>query len=153
MTINLDSSRFGAIEVAPAAAIEFADGLIGLGGTRYTLIAAAPDSPLLWLHSLDDGSLALPVTDPHRFFPEFRLEIAQADADRLGIDERSSIDVYVTVRTSSSLRDFAANQRAPIIIHAGRGAQVINQAPGMRLRAPLFPPLLEPAEAAVAPAA
>jgi flagellar assembly factor FliW len=153
MSSRLDSTRFGPIEVDPAAVIDFADGLIGLGGRRYALIAAAADSPLLWLHSLDDGGLALPVTDPRRFFPEFRLEIADLDAARLGIDELSEIDMYVTVRTSPVLREFAANQRAPIIIHAGRGAQVINQAPNMALRAPLFPALEEPVAGAVAPAA
>jgi flagellar assembly factor FliW len=152
MSIALDSTRFGAIEVDPAAVIEFADGLIGLRGNRYTLVATAPQAPLLWLHSVEDGSLALPVANPHRFFPEFRLEITPEDAERLGIDESSTIDCYVTVRASSELREFAANQRAPIVIHAGRGAQVINQTPGMALRAPLFPQATHAAPPAAVPA-
>ena len=45
---------FGALEVPAEAVIEFPNGLIGLGGTRYTLLARDEDGPFVWLHSLDD---------------------------------------------------------------------------------------------------
>lgn len=140
MSTMLNSTRFGEVEIDPRSMLEFADGLIGLGGTRYALLTAAPDTPFVWLHSLDDGSLALPVTNPYRFFPEFRLALTDEDAELLGVDETSTVDVYVTVRASPNLAEVMANLRAPIVVHAGRGAQIINQAPGMALRAPLFPP-------------
>jgi flagellar assembly factor FliW len=142
MSITLTSSRFGDVEIDASAVIEFPDGLIGLGGAHYALLATSEETPFLWLHSLDDGGLALPVTNPHAFFPEFRLEMLKEDADRFKIDERVSVDVYVTIRaiskaTATTPASFVANQRAPIVIHGGRGAQIINQAPGMELRAPL----------------
>ena len=140
MSTTLNSTRFGIVEIDPQAVIEFADGLIGLGGTRYVLLTVASDTPFAWLHSLDDGALALPVTNPYRFFPEFRLALTDEDAELLGVDAQSAVDVYVTVRASANLAEVVANQRAPIVIHAGHGAQVINQAPGMVLRAPLFGP-------------
>ena len=140
MSTTLNSTRFGVVEIDPQAVIEFPDGLIGLGGTRYVLLTVAPDTPFAWLHSLDDGALALPVTNPYRFFPGFRLALADEDAELLEVDASTRVDVYVTVRASPNLEEVVANQRAPIVVHAGRGAQVINQAPGMVLRAPLFPP-------------
>jgi flagellar assembly factor FliW len=143
MSISLQSTRFGHVEIDPGAVIEIPDGLIGLPGTRYALISAKSDSPFPWLHSLDDGALALPVTNPHRFFADFRLAVNELEARRLGIDESTSVDVYVTVRAAPVLADFVANLRAPIIVHAGRGYQVINQAPGSELRAPLFPATAE----------
>jgi flagellar assembly factor FliW len=127
VTIRLESSRFGVVEVSPDAVIEFPDGLIGLPGTRYTLISATSDSPFPWLHSLDDGGLALPVTNPHRFFADFQLALNELEGRRLGIDESTPVDVYVTVRAAPVLADFVANLRAPIIIHAatirGRDAE------------------------------
>ena len=48
--------------------------------------------------------------------------------------------VYVTIRAAEALEDFRANLKAPILVWEGRGHQVINQAPGAELRAPLFAP-------------
>ncbi|MGD0196497.1 MAG: flagellar assembly protein FliW [Solirubrobacteraceae bacterium] len=138
-TMTIQSSRFGSLEVQADAVIDFPDGLIGLRGSRYTLIANNPNSPFLWLHSLDDGALALPVANPQQFFAGYKLELGESEAQRLGLDEASPIDLYVTVRAAPVLSDFVANLRAPIVIHAGVGHQVINQAAGCELRAPLFP--------------
>ena len=63
-------------------------------------------------------------------------------ADRLGLDDTTPVDVYVTVVSGPQLSDFTANQKAPILIRNGRGHQVINQAPGCDLRAPLFAEVL-----------
>ncbi len=137
--IAIESSRFGHVEIPPAAVVAFPDGLIGLGGLRYTLIVTDPNSPFVWLQSVDDGGLALPITNPVQFFPDYRLELSETEARRLEIDEQTPIDIYVTVRSAPALEDFVANLRAPIVISAGTGHQVINQDPSSPLRAPLFP--------------
>src|SRR4030088_1751016 len=134
----IESSRFGRVEIAPETVVEFPDGLIGLGGSRYALLASEPDSPFLWLHSIEDPSLALPVTDPHRFFPSFAVQLGDEDAERLGLDDVTAVTVYVTVRAAEQLEDFVANLKAPILVWSGQGQQVINEAPGSQLRAPLF---------------
>jgi flagellar assembly factor FliW len=136
--LAIESSRFGHVEIDPETVIEFPDGLIGLGGTKYALLAADADSPFVWLHCIDDPTLSLPVTDPHRFFPEYTVELTDDDGDRLGLDDSTPVDVYVTVVARAELSEFTANQKAPILIWQGEGHQIINQAPGCDLRAPLF---------------
>lgn len=138
----IESPRFGHVEIDPETVIEFPDGLIGLGGSRYALLASDPGHPIVWLHCIDDPSLSLPVTDPHRYFSDYRVELNDEDADRLDLDDSTSVDVFVTVVAASALADFTANQKAPILIWNGRGHQVINQAPGCDLRAPLFAEVL-----------
>ena len=138
MALTIDSTRFGRVEIDPDTLIEFPEGLIGLGGSRYALLTDDPGGPLMWLHCIDDPSLSLPVTEPHRFFSEYRVELTDEDGDRLGLDDETPVDVYVTVVAAAELSDFTANQKAPILIRGGRGHQVINQAPGCDLRAPLF---------------
>jgi flagellar assembly factor FliW len=140
LSLMIESSRFGRVEIDPSTVVEFPDGLIGLGGSRYALLASEPSSPFLWLHSIDDPTLALPVTDPHHFFPDFTVELGDEDASRLSLDDTTSVAVYVTVRAAEALEDFRANLKAPILVWSGRGHQVINQAPGAKLRAPLFAP-------------
>jgi flagellar assembly factor FliW len=124
MTLTIESTRFGRVEIDPSTVIEFPEGLIGLGGSRFALLTSVPGSPLLWLHCIDDPSLSLPVTDD--------------DVERLGYDDETAVDVYVTVVAAAALDDFTANQKAPILVRDGRGHQVINQVSGADLRAPLF---------------
>jgi flagellar assembly factor FliW len=134
---KLRSTRFGTIEVEDSALIEFPAGLIGLPGTRWALIAAGPDSPFQWLHSLDEEDLALPVTSPWSFFPDYAVELSDADTERVGGEDPDAVEVLVTVRASAELSEFSANLRAPIVIHEGRGFQVINEAADAPMRAPL----------------
>jgi flagellar assembly factor FliW len=138
-SLTIESSRFGRVQVDPSAVIEFPEGLIGLGGSRYALIASKPDAAFMWLQSMEDPGLALPVTNPHRFFADFAVEVVDEDAERLALDASSAMDVYVTVRAAPALEDFTANLKAPILVRAGQAWQVINQAPGSELRVPLFP--------------
>ena len=138
MPVNIDSTRFGALEVPEESVLEFPMGLIGLGGTRYTLIAREESAPFLWLHSVDDPSLAIPVTNPWQFFASFEVEISDSEAQRIGISDPSQAEVLVTVRAGESIEDFRANLRAPILISGGRGHQVINEAKDTSVRAPLF---------------
>ena len=134
---KLSSTRFGTIEVDESAVIEFPAGLIGLPGTRWALIAAGPDSPFRWLHSLEQEDLALPVTSPWNFFPDYAVELSDADTESVGGDDPDAVEVLVTVRATSELSQFSANLRAPIVIHEGRGFQVINEAADAPMRAPL----------------
>jgi flagellar assembly factor FliW len=139
VSLTIESSRFGQVEIDPASVLEFPEGLIGLAGSRYAMIVDNPEAPFMWLQSLDDPSLALPVTNPHRFFADFAVEVVDEDAERLSLDASSAMDVYVTVRAAPTLKDFTANLKAPILARSGQAWQVINQAPGCELRVPLFP--------------
>lgn len=150
MAITIESTRFGALDVPDEAIIEFPTGLIGLGGTRYALIAREESAPFLWLHSVDDPSLAIPVTSPWNFFASFEVEIPDTEAERIGVRDPSQAEVLVTVRAGESIEDFRANLRAPILIAGGRGHQVINEADGTSVRAPLFAEVPEPEAEAVA---
>jgi flagellar assembly factor FliW len=138
MAVTLRSSRFGVLEIPDEAVIEFPSGLIGLGGTRYALLARNEDSAFVWLHSLEDPELAIPVTNPFRFFTSFEVELDDNEADRIGLSDDDDTAVYVTVRAADALEDFSANLYAPILISGGRGHQVINQSADAPVRAPLF---------------
>jgi flagellar assembly factor FliW len=136
--VTLHSTRFGRLEIPREAVIDFPAGLIGLGGDRYALLAREEDSAFIWLHSLEDPELAIPVTNPWRFFPTYEVELSDDEADRIGIEDSEATSVYVTVRAAEALEDFCANLAAPILISGTVGHQIINQAPDAPVRAPLF---------------
>jgi flagellar assembly factor FliW len=137
--VTIDSTRFGTLDIPAEEIIEFPTGLIGLGGSRYTLVSAGADSAFSWLHSIDDPSLALPVANPWHFFADYSVELSDEATSPIGTADPAEVDVWVTVRAGAELSDFFANLRAPIVISAGRGHQVINEAQDAPVRAPLFP--------------
>jgi flagellar assembly factor FliW len=103
--------------------IEFPFGLIGLGGLRYTLLDRNPGTGFLWLHSVDDSALALPVVDPHQFFADFSLDIHPEDRERTGSETGTDAKIYVTVRATPNPLDITANLRAPLVIHEGAASR------------------------------
>ena len=134
-SLTVESSRFGTLEIAADAVIEFPAGLIGLGGSRFALVSADTEGAFHWLQSVEDPNLALPVTNPWLFFDEFVVDLSDGDTERVGSE---TPDVWVTVRAGSSPEDFSANLRAPILVADGHGHQVINEASDAPVRAPLF---------------
>ncbi len=133
------TSRFGEVEIIVESIIEFPLGLVGLSGSRYALLSTTPTSPFLWLQSLENPGLALPVTNPHRFFKDFVVEVSDADGENLGLGDGRPADVYVTVTASKVVSEITVNLRAPILIRDGRGYQVLNQRPDLATKTPLFP--------------
>jgi flagellar assembly factor FliW len=138
MTQTLKSTRFGDVELPDDAVVEFPSGLIGLRGTRYAVIPHGDDGTFLWLHSMEDPDLALPLTSPWSFFPSYEVELSDSEAERIGVSDPAQAEVFVTVRAAEEAKNFSANLRAPIIISSGRGFQVINEADDAPVRAPLF---------------
>ena len=134
----IESSRFGPLQVEPQDVIEFPLGMIGLPGHRYTLLDRNPDSGFLWLHSLDEPALALPVVDPRRFFKNLALAFGDEDLERVGVSDLDAAAVYVTVRAAKDPADIVVNLRAPIVVWEQVGHQVLNIGPGASLQAPLF---------------
>jgi flagellar assembly factor FliW len=136
--VTLRSTRFGELEVPAEAVIEFPNGLIGLGGSRYTLLARSDEAMFVWLHSVDDPAIAIPLTNPWKFFADYAVELSDSDQERIGIEDPAAAQVYVTVRAAEAIEDFTANLRAPILLVEGRGFQVINQTPDSPVRIPLL---------------
>jgi flagellar assembly factor FliW len=144
MSLTVESTRFGTLEIEPEAVLSFPRGLIGLGGSRYALLSTDPDSPFSWLHSIEDPDLALPVTRPGQFFPGYDVVLSDAEAASLGLTGEAPADVWVTVRATERVEDFTVNLKAPIVVTPRAGGaeafQVINEAPGCEVRVPLFAP-------------
>jgi flagellar assembly factor FliW len=136
--VTLRSTRFGELEIPAEAVLEFPNGLIGLGGSRYTLLARSEDAMFVWLHSVDDPAIAIPLTNPWKFFADYAVELSDADEERMGIADPADAQVYVTVRAAEAMEDFTANLRAPILLVSGRGYQVINQIADTPVRIPLL---------------
>ena len=135
--VSFESSRFGTVEVEPDAIVEFPRGLIGLGGTRFALLGKPEEEAIVWLHAVDDPELAVPVADPNAFFSDYAVELAEDEAERLGVTDPAQARIFVVVRVGPTPSGCFANLKAPILVAGGTGHQILNEADAP-LRAPLL---------------
>jgi flagellar assembly factor FliW len=138
--MQIESTRFGMLEVREDTVLTFPDGLIGLPGTRYALVAQSEKTPFYWLHSCEYADLAVPVTTPWLFFSGYEVDIPDEEADRLGIAESNQAEIFCVVRATSELKGFTINLAGPVIVNNDTrlGRQIINGATGYSVRQPLF---------------
>ena len=137
-TVTIESSRFGTLEIAPEEIIEFPNGLIGLGGTQYTIVEAGNGGAFSWLHSIDDPSLALPSRTPGTS------SASTSSTSPTPIRRRSRPIRPTWPCGSPSAPAPSWPTSTPTCarrssIAEGKGHQVINESADAPVRAPLFP--------------
>lgn len=138
MSEIVNSTRFGELNVPTEALVDFPEGMIGVGGRRFALLEREESGAFKWLQETADPDLALPVTDPFPFFPDFEVVLADEEAARIGITDPAAAQVLVVVRADEDPGQISANLLAPILIAAGIGHQVMNEASWAPLREPLL---------------
>ncbi|HSV74837.1 MAG TPA: flagellar assembly protein FliW [Chthonomonadales bacterium] len=128
-TLAIESTRFGRIEVDEELVVTLPGGLIGFEDCqRYVLVDHNDASPLRWLQSLDDPSLAFPVMDPWLFMPDYAPVISAGDAAYLELTEGTPrVVLAVLTIPRNNPRAMTANLLGPIVVNAvtRRGMQVV----------------------------
>jgi len=80
------SARFGRFEIEDGAALRFPDGVAGLSHLEwFAILKRRADSVFLWLQSLDDADVALPIVLPWAFHWDYEIELPDADLRSLGV--------------------------------------------------------------------
>ncbi len=136
----INSTRFGTFEVGDDAVLTFPDGVPGLPGEQYVLVARDENSPFYWLHSVEHANVALPVTNPWLFFPEYDVRVPDDEARRVELDAPENAQILCVVRATERLEDFTVNLAGPIVVNTtGKlGRQILNDTGGYSVRHPLF---------------
>jgi flagellar assembly factor FliW len=139
--VRVDSTRFGIIDVDDSIVITFEQGMIGFPEQRrYAILKQREDSVFMWLHSLDEGSLAFPIVLPWVFYWDYEVDLADADMDAIGVSRADQISIYCVVNVGADVRNATINLFAPIVVNNAdrRGRQVINTIEGYTTRDRLF---------------
>ena len=113
--MQIESTRFGTVEVRDDAILTFPDHLPGLPDRTWALIGGGDDSPFYWLHSAETPSLAVPVTNPWQFFGDYEVRVPDEDAGRLGLGKPDDALILCVVKASERLADFTINLAGPLI--------------------------------------
>ena len=79
MKTEVETTRFGRIEVSSEEVIFFPQGLIGFEMLKhFVLLDSRKGGAIQWLQAVDDPGLAFLVSDPRRFIPSFVLNFPES---------------------------------------------------------------------------
>lgn len=112
------STRLGELTFTDEEVIHVLKGILGFSRyQKYIIIEREEDFPFKWLHSIEDSSLALVLTDPFLFFPDYRIEPDQKDLEELQVKDSKELIIYVIVTVPTDLDLTSANLIAPLVIN------------------------------------
>lgn len=130
--IKVDT-RFGELNVDPSQVINFPRGIPGFeNSTRWKLFHEIDEQgnwvsgAVVYLQSLDDGEVSLPLTDPAMFGFSYDLVLSDSEVAELKLEDPSDVLVLTTLSardtpTGNSRRpaisDMYVNISAPILIN------------------------------------
>ena len=124
--MEINTTRFGSLEIEADDVICFPEGLLGLDGCLdWVLLADAQNDALGWLQSATRDDVALAVVSPRRFVPDYQVRVARREIVPLALDPIDSAHVLVIV--SKNERSITLNLRAPLMINLAHrvGRQVV----------------------------
>ncbi|MDR2571915.1 MAG: flagellar assembly protein FliW [Oscillospiraceae bacterium] len=139
--MQIDTLRFGIVEVDDKKIIEFGEGIPGLEQYRkYALLQFEESYPIVWLQSMDDTGICLPVLDTFSVLPDYVFDIDEADVKSLELNKPDELHVVSVVVIPEDIQGMTVNLAAPIIINVltGRAKQIVLSGSEYNVRVPVF---------------
>ena len=119
--MQVKTKWFGTLEIGEDKIITFEKGLIGLGEfKKYTIVFNTEKSDtetIMWLQSLEDENISIPVIDPETFFPGYDPIVEDDLLKSVGDIKTAELLVLVTLTVPSDITNMTSNLKAPIIIN------------------------------------
>ncbi|MEE9464414.1 MAG: flagellar assembly protein FliW [Candidatus Neomarinimicrobiota bacterium] len=106
---------------------------------NFQLVTRSDLRPFLWLRSLDDPEVSLPVIDCLLLKKPLLPEINREVLNQIGDPATEKFDAYYVLRVDSTAGTITVNTKAPVVISADtrRGYQVFMDHPDLRMDEPL----------------
>jgi flagellar assembly factor FliW len=120
--MNVETTRFGTVDIDEDRIITFPAGLLGFSSfRRYTLLQPDEEGIFFWLQSLDGPELAFVVTDPSLWVKDYEATIRREQMEELGLTELDDAQIFVIVNRYD--RSLTANLQGPLVVNVrNRGA-------------------------------
>ena len=140
--MQINTVRFGQIEVDESKLISFEEGIPGLEEyKRYALLQFEDSYPIIWLQSVDEGGICLPVLDTFVVINDYVFDIEDSDVKELELKGPEDLHVVSVLVIPDEIKGMTANLAAPIIINTvlGKAKQIVLSGSTYNVRTPIFP--------------
>lgn len=116
--MNIQTGRFGLLTVAEEDRISIPGGLHGLPEyTEFCLVDPGDDILILWLQSLQNPEIALPILEPKIFKTDYTVRLSAAELRELKLDSVNQAAVFSILTIEDDITQMTANLKAPLVIN------------------------------------
>ncbi|MCS7236622.1 MAG: flagellar assembly protein FliW [Armatimonadota bacterium] len=138
--MEVRTRHWGVVEVAEDRVVHFPEGIPGFPHSRNFALLGEPGGLFLWLQSVDEPDVVLPVADPFTLFRGYEVPLDQEDVEALSVASPQEVAVLVVVTVRSDPLEATANLAAPILVNTARrlGRQKVLADSAYSVRHPLF---------------
>jgi flagellar assembly factor FliW len=147
--MNLQTSRFGEIEIDEDKIITFPQGIPFFESMhRYIMLQPDLSVPFIFMQSIEEGDLAFIVADPFTYFPDYDFKLPESVQAELNIQEEAEVMVFNLISISET-DEFSMNLLAPVVLNMRlkQGKQVILYQTEYKTKHPLvFANPIDPSE-------
>ena len=118
-TMRIKTSRFGEIDINPERIITMTAPFLGFPDSRsFILRPHKPDSPFMWLQSVDNPELAFVVIQAPVINPDYNPPVPFSVRKELRIKENSAPDVLLILTVPKDKpNEMTANLLGPVVIN------------------------------------
>jgi len=146
--MQVNTTRFGPIEVAEESLLYFPEGMVGFPHLKKYFFVPVPNNDVFaWMQSQNDPDIAFLMVDPFIFFPDYDVELSDSVCASLQIKDRKEVTLLtvVTIPPQEGVRGMTTNLLAPVVINhvKGIGKQVILDGSGYKTKHLLFSHVLQ----------
>jgi len=115
--MQLETTRFGTIEVDSDAIITFTQPILGFQEfRRFVLLPGPADDNICWLQSVESKELAFILMDPKAMIPDYKVELRPHELSELAVNSPDELQIYTMVVVPQDRSKVRTNLKAPILI-------------------------------------
>jgi flagellar assembly factor FliW len=139
--MQVQTTRFGAIEISESDLFTFKDGLMGFADLHsFVLLDDPNDEIFAWLQSCDRPGIAFPVLEPELFSQNYNPTITKSDLLAVELLDKKEARLFTIITVPEDATQMTANLKAPLVINAQRkiAKQVVVQENEFQIKFPIF---------------
>lgn len=139
--MQIQTSRFGTIELTSEDLITFPEGILGFNDLRgFVLLDDPNDEIFAWLQSCERPNIAFPVLEPELFVENYEVSLTRHDLEILKLKENKGTRAFLIITIPQDPTQMTANMKAPIVINVAQriARQCVLQDNHLAIREPIF---------------
>lgn len=139
----VETKCFGTVEIDDSKIITFESGILGFEGyQKYTLIydSVKNKKTIMWLQSVEEKSLALPVIDPMIVDDKYSPVVEDSLLDAIGGVDENNMLILTVLTVPSDITKMTVNLKAPVVINTDtcKGVQLVADNEEYKVRQPVY---------------